>query len=172
MNDAEKRAKKAAKEIKEARFVVKWSPVFWFVGLVLLGFTLDRCIEKPGVISYLRLLLPAGYFMRLGGWVHQSKAKLRGEDETGAVDFLTELPGTVLIFAGVYLPDVYRRSYGPAFGMFGAATLFALACFLIPIVLGSLLLRQNHKNGLNKRARLAALRSAANNPVPPTEPAP
>lgn len=163
MNDAEKRAKKAAKEIKEARFVVRWSPVFWLVGLVLLGFALDRCLAKPGAVSCLRLLLPCGYCILVAGRLRQAKARLRDED--AGISRAYDLLGTILFFAGVNLPDMYRRGHGAAFGFFGSA-------FLVLLLMCGILLWLEHKEIRNKRSRLAALRAAANSPAPTIEPVP
>ena len=162
MNDAEKRAKEIAKELRQARFLVSWSPVFWFVGLVLLGFSLDRCLAKPGVVSYLRLLVPVGTFIFIAGYVQQAKAQLRDEDPGASRAYSTA--GMLLAFGGSSLADMYKRGHGTVFSFSGAAILAVLT-------LCGFLIWQERKKTRNKRARLAALRSAANNPIPPTEPA-
>ena len=164
MNDAEKRAKEAAKELRQARFLVKWSPVFWFIALALSGFAVDQCLAKPGVVSYLRLLVPIGTFIFIAGYVQQAKARLRDEDPGASRAY--SIAGMLLAFGGSGLADMYKRGHGTVFSFSGAAILVVLA-------LCGILMWQEHKEVRNKRSRLAALRAAANNPTqPPTEPAP
>ncbi len=162
-DDVQKRAKKREKEVKEARFVVKWSPVFWFVGLIFLGFALDRCLARPGLASYLRLLAPIGFCISLTSIVQRAKAVLR-DPNAGESLFagMGRIAGSMLIFTSPLLPET--NQHGQAY--FGILSTILLVILLLCGFISCLEYRDSRK----KRGRLAALRSAANNPVPPTEP--
>jgi len=167
MNDyVQKRAKKREKEIKEARFVVKWSPVFWFVGLVLLGCALDRCLAKPGLASYLRLLVPIGFCISWTSMVQKAKAVLRDPDAGESMfSGVASIVGSMLVLASPLLPET--NQHGQAY--FGILSTVLLVTLLLCGFISCL----EYQDSRKKRGRLAALRAAANNPTqPPTEPTP
>lgn len=165
MNDE---SKKREMKVKEARFLVKWSPAFWFLVLAVAAFYLDRFLAGPSVASFLRLLSPVGASFWLAGCQREARATLRGEKES--LSSASIIPGFLMMCMGRPMGELYDAGHR----IFPA--LFVIIVSLLLAFYGFMFWEERQQRA-RKRLQLPVQRAAANGtaavaPASPIEPAP